>query len=370
MKKSFVGSSLMTGTSKTIVAAALALSTCVCLCVSPAAAQTVQPSAPASQPLSLDQLAQHGAESLANAHAAKAKAFAPQVVQGYAAAAIKAFSTLSEAQPNNTQALLGLAEAYLVAGNSLQAVEIYNRCRKLSPGDWRPDFGLGTVYLQTNYHRLARPFLERALRLAPNQPQSRGRVAMNLALCYKGLHQTADALSMARQALALDPTNIEVRRLLISLYVDAERFDDSLAEVQATADMLRDSMAKGPDDGTLAAQLLQILSMRVELLQAKIQAQPDDPSLRVQMVDALEQVAQADQVVTYHNALAHAEAALAKAPQDPDVLFVHARLQHLVGRPAKAIEDLQALLKIAPNDTRARQLLARIQAPSTQAAAD
>ena len=108
--------------------------------------------------------------------------------------------------------------------------------------------------------------------------------------------------------------------------------------------------------------------MRVDLLKAKIGLQSDVPAVRLQVADAMEQVAQADQLVTYYSALEHVEAALQKAPQDPDVLFAHARLQHLVGRSAKAVEDLQAVLKITPNDARARQLLEKIEAASTRPA--
>jgi tetratricopeptide (TPR) repeat protein len=351
--KSFVGSSRMTCTCKIAVPAVLV----VLACLSLAFAQTTQPAAtapsPATQPLSLDQLAQQGADALA---------------AGDAATAIKAFTTISQAQPNNTSALLGLAEAYLKGNNPLKAVEMYNSCRKISPGDWRADYGLGTVYLQMNYFRLAKPFLERALQLSPNQPQARGRVATNLALCYRGLHQTTEALDMARRALALDPTAIEVHRLLIALYVDANRVDDALAEVQATTDSLRATLVKTPDDRPKSEQLLQILSMRVDLLKAKIAAQPDDPVIRLQMADAMEQVSLANQQATYQLALEQVDVALQKVPQDPDVLFAHGRLANLIGRPAKAIEDLQALLKIAPNDARAKQLLEKIEAASTQPA--
>jgi tetratricopeptide (TPR) repeat protein len=343
----------MTCTGKIVVAAALALLACVPL----ASAQTTPPSAApatASQPLSLEQLSQQGADALAS---------------GDAATAIRAFTILSKDQPNNTSALLSLAEAYLLAGNSLKAVETYNSCSKLSPGDWRVDYGLGTVYLQMNYYRLAKPFLERALQLAPQQ-QARGRVAYNLARCYRGLHQTSEAVDKARQARADDPTNFEVRLLLISLYANAvpPRLDDALAEVDATVDTLRADLAKAIDDRPKVQQLLQILGMRVELLTAKIRLQSDEPAVRLQVADAMEQASQVDQLVTYYNAIEQVEAALQKAPQDPDVLFAHARLQHLVGRSAKAAEDLQAVLKITPNDVRARQLLEKIEAASTQPA--
>jgi tetratricopeptide (TPR) repeat protein len=349
--ESFVGSSRMTCTCKIAVPAVLV----VLACLSVAVAQTPQSAAPApaSQPLSLDQLFLQGEGAL--------KA-------GDAATAIKAFTTISQAQPNNTAALLGLAEAYLKANNSLKAVEVYSRCAKISPGDWRPEYGLGTVYLQLNYYPMAKFNLEKALQLAPNQPQARGRVATNLAVCYRGLQQTNKALDMARQALALDPTNIDTHRLLITLYVDANRADDALAEVQATADSLRASLAKATDDRLKGEQLVQVLAIRVDLLRARIAAQPDDPSLRLQMADAMEQHKLADQQATYHLALEQVDIALQKAPQDPDVLFAHGRLENLIGRPSKAVEDLEALLKITPNDARARQLLEKIEAASTQPA--
>ncbi len=338
----------MTCTSKIVVRTALVLLACAPLAV----AQTSQP-APATQPFFLDQLAQQGQDALAG---------------GDNAAAIKSLKALIEAQPNNTSAMLALAEAYLRDNNPLQAVEMYNRCRKLSPSEWRAEYGLGTIYLQQTYYRLARPFLERAVALSPSQPQARGRVAYNLSLCYRGLHQMPEAIDQARQTLALDSTNIDAHRLLISLYSEANRPEDALAEARATAGTIRAGLARTPDDRKAIENLGIVLNMTAEILQQQVAARPADPSVRLQLADVMEQVAQVNMQVIYYNALVHVDAALKAAPEDPDALYAHARLQDLVGRPAKAIDDLQALLKIAPSDSRAKALLEKVQAAASRPA--
>ncbi len=321
-------------------------------CASVAVAQTSQP-APATQSIFLDQLAQQGQAALAS---------------GDAATAIKTLNALIQAQPNNTSAMLGLAEAYLRDKNPLQAVEIYNRCRRISPNEWRAEYGLGTIYLQQTYYRLARPFLERALALSPSQPQARGRVAYNLSLCYRGLHQMKEAIDQARQTLALDPTNIDAHRLLINLYAEDNRSEDALAEARAMADAIRASLVKTPDDRQAVENLGTVLSMSADILQQQTSARPSDPSVRLQLADVIEQVAQVNVLVIYHNALAQVDAALKAAPENPDVLYAHARLENLVGSPAKAIEDLQVLLKVAPGDTRGKALLEKIQGAASRPA--
>jgi len=316
--------------------------------------QATRPSL-ATRPTSPDLLAQQAAEAMAT--------------DDYPTA-IKAYTALLEAQPSNTSALLGLAEAYIGAKDTVKAVETYNRCLKLSPNDWRANFGLGTVYLQLNYYPLARPYLEKALSLAPAQPQSRAWVTYNLALCYRGLHRLPEAIDLARRVLALDPTNLDARRILVALYAEAGRLDDAMAEARATAAAVRAALAKAPDDRVLLEHQVQILLICSELLQAQIAARPDDVALRLEMADILEQVATATRQRGYRNAIDQLDVALQKAPNHPDVLFARGRLLYLIGNSAKAVEDLRAALKAAPHDDRARQLLEQIQAAASRPAGD
>jgi tetratricopeptide (TPR) repeat protein len=316
--------------------------------------QATRPSL-ATQPASPDQLAQQAADAMAVDDAAKA---------------IKAYNALLQAQPSNTSALLGLAEAYIAAKDTVKAVETYNRCLKLSPNDWRANFGLGTVYLQLNYPQLAKPFLEKALTLSPAQPQSRAWVTYNLALCYRGLHRVSEAIDLARRVLALDPANVDARRVLVSLYAEAGRVDEALAEARATADAARVAVAKAPDDRARIDHQVQTLTMWSELLQAQIAVQPDDPAPRLQLADVLEQLAVASRQRGYRGALDQLDAALKKAPDNADVLFARGRLLYLIGNSVKAAEDLRAVLKIAPNNDRAKQLLEQIEAQANRSAGE
>jgi tetratricopeptide (TPR) repeat protein len=324
----------------------------------PASTREVPATAPATapaatQPLSPEQLSQAGSEAVA---------------AGDVAGAIKSYAALVQAEPNNTTALLALAEAYLNAKNVLQAVEIYNRCKKISPNDWRADFGLGTIYLQQNYFRLARPFLEKAFMLAPYQAQARGRVAYNLALTYRGLNDLPAAIDRARVTLTLDPANADARRLLILLHDEMGRSDDAIDEARAALEAFQTQSLKSPKDRSLIEQTVSVLSMWSQILQKQVTARPDDPGLRLQLADVMEKTAVAGRRLALYGALDQVDAALKKAPEDPEARFAHARLEYLLGQPAEASEDLASLLKAVPTHKQAQELLEKIKSTTTRPA--
>lgn len=334
-------------------------------------AQTTQPAttqvvASQSQPsLTPDQLLLQGAEAVAT---------------GDVQAALKAYEQVLAVQPDNVNALIGLGDAILaqpskdpqtqkdIQRDVQRAKQNYERALKLSPNDWRAHFGVGTAWLDSRAYRMARLPLERARDLVP--PRDRPRVLLNLMSTYAGLYQIDDAIRTAREGLRLEPDNFRFRGSLIELYGRTGRIEDAVAESRAGIDRVRENLARQPDNAQAIRDLSSALGQLVALLGKQIEAQPDDAAVRVQLVEAVEQQILANQQLSYHEMLLLLEPVLEKNPENPDLLFTHARLAYLVGRPTLAFEQLQKALKIAPNDTRVRELLTRVEAALKPAAAN
>lgn len=275
------------------------------------------------------------------------------------AASAQAYGEVVAANPNNVNASLGMADALVKSGDLIQAKQLYETCLKISSNDWRANYGLGTLYLQSSYFKMAKRYLEQALSLAPIQ--SRSTVLVNLAITQRGLYQLSDAIASARQALAIDPANMDARRVLVGLYMEAKRLDDAVGENRAAMDVVRRSLAEHPDDRRLVEQLLQAIGQDIDLLQRKLAEQTDDVATRLRLAESVEQQSLVGQQLAYHQILDMLKPAMEKTPDNQDLLLAHARLLYLVGRPSEAVTDLRKVLSTSPENGPARQLLAKIE---------
>lgn len=331
----------------------------LCLPVSTAQAQRAArtPAAPRTQPAAASQSQPALTPDQWMARAEEAS------TAGDYATAIQGYSNVLAAEPTNQDAAIGLADCLMKVRNHLKAKEIYDVCLKRSPDDWRANFGLGNIYLQREYYKLARPLLERAAALAPEK--SRAQVRVNLAVAFRGLHQMPEAIEQARLAIAHDPSSLEARRMLISLYLEDKRLEDAVAENVGALGYIRKNLTAQPDDRQMLAQMIQVLGQMIDLLQRKLAAQPDDATVRLQLIDNMEQQGLIGQQLTYYQELDLLQPALDKTPDNPDLLLARARLLHLVGRPAQAVADLRKILAASPNNTKAKLLLERVEPSPT-----
>lgn len=311
----------------------------------PGSAQT-QPAATQSQP------ALTPAEWLAKAQDAVA-------YQKYKAA-IEAYRKVLAADPNNLDVQLSLADTLLKADEQVEARQIYENCLKANPNDWRVHYGLGSLYMQRSYYQLARPYMDRALQLAP--VQSRATVLLAQAMVFSGLHQSDNAIDRARRAMALDPSNMQARLMLMSLYAAAGRLDEALAENRSALETVRKNLASHPDDRRAVEDLGQALAREAELLKGKMVEQPDDAPTRLELASVIEQQILAAQQLAYYQGLDLLRPVLIKSPDNVELLLAHARLLYLVGRPAESAKDLHKVLATAPENAQAKELLAKVEA--------
>ena len=112
--------------------------------------------------------------------------------------------------PNNIDALLETARAYIAEGQGFYAVEPAQRVQTLTPKDWRPLSLLGIAYAQVRRSDDAMTAWRQALALSPDNPAVLSNMAMELAA--QGDAPQAEAL--LRRAAARPDASLQVRQNL------------------------------------------------------------------------------------------------------------------------------------------------------------
>ena len=110
--------------------------------------------------------------------------------------------------PNNQDALIESARAYIAQGQGFYAIDPLQRMRTLAPKDWRPLSLLGVAYAQVRRDDDAATAWRQALQLSPDNPAVLSNMAMQLAA--KGDAPQAEAL--LRRAAAQPGASLQVRQ--------------------------------------------------------------------------------------------------------------------------------------------------------------
>ncbi len=127
-------------------------------------------------------------------------------VQGLITETINAYSRALAINPNLGEVWLRLGDLYAHQGQLAEAAHAYEKALELDPGNtlaWRV---LGSIYVQLQQPDKAVVALERALELDP-QGANAWDIHRVLAIAYNQLGQNDTALSHARTALQLAPTD-------------------------------------------------------------------------------------------------------------------------------------------------------------------
>lgn len=326
---------------------------CCVLIASGGYAQQTQPAGPPERPPtttapSQDQMLQ---EVLVVATGALARA--EQRGPGEAAEKQRDLQTASEGfaailarDPSNAIALLGMADVLRLSGprSGLEAAEYYRQFLRIRPSrlvglDGRAYFGLGSVYLDAGYYRLAAEPLEKAYALAVLDPQ---RVSALASACA-GLKQWDRAVQLARQAVELKPDDPQMYARLAGCHMGARSYAEAVKVVQSGADLLRAKLRERPGDVTLLQLLQGVQSQKLQSLAAQAQDEAENAQLWLRISRASQELIPIAQAMMYYEALHYAEQAAQYAPDDPDVRVNQARLLYLLGRTNDAEQALQAL---------------------------
>jgi len=289
----------------------------------------------------------------------------------------KAYKKVLELEPENEDALTGLAMVYSDLGDAKSASEMLRRVTDKNP-TLRTLTALATTYEQMREYPLAAETLRRALKMAPGNFEIRRALAQNLMLS----EQMDESLKIYQELAKADPQDVQVQLRLSQLYRQQRAFDKAREASQRARKLEPDNLEIRYNDVNLLdaegktaeaiAELKSILdatarkdyepperSNRVIFLErlGLLYRSADQPDKAAESFRAIAQLdpdqgaRSAAQVIEtyrlaklYAKAEQEADAAHSKYPQDRMVTLIRASVLAESGKAEKAAAELKTLL--------------------------
>jgi len=290
----------------------------------------------------------------------------------------KAYSQALAIDPNNEDALTGLAIVYSDVGDTKKAIEKLQAVTKNDPNS-RTLAALASSYEQLHDYRSAADVLKKAISLDPENGRIKRALARNLLYSgsldesrkyyqeiadddphdteallrlteiYREKHDFTKAGQMLEKAKASDPENLEVRYEEVNLLAVQGQNDKA---IDALKSLLKDTERKNYSEGEKGTRM-NLLERLGELYRAANQNQSAVDTFR-QMADldpdsgarsAAQIIDTYRMAKDYKNARAEAETALKKYPDERVLKLVDASTLADMGKVDQAVAELRTMLK-------------------------
>jgi len=196
--------------------------------------------------------------------------------------AIEQYSKIAEKVPDDKQVWLLLGRLYKLDHNSVEAENAYKKLLELDPDNEDALVGLAMVYSDLGDHSRAAEMLRRVVGKNPSV-----RTLTFLAGTYEQMHDYKLAAETYRRALELSPNNTELKRALAQNLLMGDQEDDALEVFQQLA-------AEDAKDYRAQLRLSQIYRQRREYDKARTaldkarEIAPDSLEVQYQNVNLLE----------------------------------------------------------------------------------
>lgn len=289
----------------------------------------------------------------------------------------RAYKKVLELEPNNEDALTGLAMVYGDLGDNKRASEMLNKAAEKNPS-LRTLAALASAYEQMRDYKQAANTLRKALELAPQNGELKRALAQNLMLAdnldealslYQQLVQedARDAGSQLRisqiyrqkkdfvkahqasaKAREIDPNNLEARYNEVNLLEAEGKTQEAIEEMKA---MLSSTSKRNYQPGertnrVVLVERLGFLYRNAEMYNEAVATfrqmeeldSDQGPRSRVHVIETLRTAKD------YNKAWTEAESAVKKYPDDRAVRTVHAYVAADVGRGDEAAKGMRKLL--------------------------
>ncbi len=129
--------------------------------------------------------------------------------------------------PGNVRAVMGLADAYALRGQCVEAIPYFERAQKLEPGDYKNTYNLASAYDCVNQNGPAMAWYRKALALKPTAESW-----THIAMLQMKSAQFDDAYKSLDQALKLDSAYLLAFDYRGILDLAMSRFDEAAVEFQ------------------------------------------------------------------------------------------------------------------------------------------
>ena len=325
--------------------------------------------APADAQITTDELAQRIARAQDNLE--QGRLAMGQARATLLDAARRDFALVAGNNPGSGEAMFGLAEVSRELGDMKDAETQYRRYIDMPDGrtDYRAYEGLGQVYLHSKYYRLALPRYKRAVQLNATSATAYD----GLAQSFLGLEKKNEAYAAIKRARELDANNEQilatfVRTCLGTVTEDGriekpEWLVEALQACNQGIGILDAKWAKTPEDSTLLQRKSDFLDLIITITQDQLRASKElDSEKIIRLVRTRREKQQVDSMLSDHQSLFFLVYALQMLPEDVSLHMMAAELEIQLNMFDQARETLDKVLKLQPENQRARALLNELDA--------
>lgn len=254
--------------------------------------------------------------------------------------ALEEFQHALKLAPRNADALIGISRVYEHLGRDKEAEDAVKQGAALRPDYWGGWYELAQYYFHKGRYEEAASEFAHVIQLAPDSAASHANYATSL----KKVGKLDEAQAEFEKSISLKPTYAAINNLG-NVYYQKRRWADA-AEMYQRSEQMNPNDFRPWENLGLAQQWLGEQNKAREsfhqariLLEQSLKLKPDDAELQARM--ALMYGRDGDR----EKSLAHADAALAIAANDPAVLGDIAEVHELAGERERAVSDIKTALK-------------------------
>ncbi|MBV9443373.1 MAG: tetratricopeptide repeat protein [Acidobacteriaceae bacterium] len=143
--------------------------------------------------------------------------------EGMVHRALEQYKFISEKDPKDTESLVMIGRLDRVVDNSVDAEAAFKKVLTIEPDNEDAVSGLASIYSDRGDAKTAAQLLEKLTEKSPSP-----RAFVNLANNYESMHQYALAVNAYKKAIDLDPTRTELKAALAQDQALAGQYDDAL----------------------------------------------------------------------------------------------------------------------------------------------
>ncbi len=212
--------------------------------------------------------------------------------EGMARRAVEQYKIVTEKDPKDVESLVMLGRLDRVLDNSVDAEAAFKKVLTVDPENEDAITGLASVYSDRGDARSASQLLEKLTTKNPS-PRAFAILAGN----YESMHEYPLAIEAYKKAIELDPARVELKAALAQDQVAANRFNDALKTYQELADAT-------PQDAEPYLRMGQIYREQKNFVQAEKmnekakELDPDNLEVRYNEVGLLEDEGKTAEAIT------------------------------------------------------------------------
>jgi tetratricopeptide (TPR) repeat protein len=205
-----------------------------------------------------------------------------KINEEYLKKAIEQLQKVVEKEPGDADSWVTLGRLYVVSNNSPEAEKAFNKAVTAEPDNGDALTGLAQLYSSLGDNQRAVEKLKQAAEKSPN-PET----LIALGQTYEQLHDYKGAAEAFRKALEMNPDNVRLQRKVAEVLMQADQFDEALAAFQKLS-------TDEPRDVQLKLRIAELYRAKRDFGKAREaldqvkKTNPDDPEVRFNEVKLLE----------------------------------------------------------------------------------